>query len=444
LPTLIARRAPITGELTAPASKPETQRALVMGALGSGTTVIHRPLIAREIQVMMEACRALGAAVDATPERLRVTGIDAANAGRGTRHDCRVWSAGSALVARTFLAIGAGLPGRVVIDGNPNLKGRPFAPLLGALQGKGVGIDFLEGAGRLPFAARSSSLPGGTYRLETQVSSQFATALLVASPLASDPLAIELVGPAYSLSYIRQTLDMMARFGVAAEVDEGLGRIAVPHGRSYRAQRVELTGDFTSASYVLGAAFVTRGHIKVANLDPASLQGERAIVAILEALGARIRWHRGNVLEIDCTAVPAAVDAAIDLADSPNILPTVAAGAAPVGGRVRITGARLTQNHKSPRIEAMAAELGRAGVALRVLHDAAGAIDGLEIRGRRHHAGGVAFGSHGDHRIFMSLVLFALACDRACVFADGESTLDSFPGFAAALDLDDVPLQGAA
>jgi 5-enolpyruvylshikimate-3-phosphate synthase len=66
------------------------------------------------------------------------------------------------------------------------------------------------------------------------------------------------------------------------------------------------------------------------------------------------------------------------------------------------------------------------------------------VRGRRLHAGGLAFDGHGDHRIFMSLVLFALACDRPCVFADGESTEDSFPGFGMALGIDDVPLQGAA
>ena len=48
---LIARRAPIHGGFAAPASKPETQRALLLGALGRGTTTIRRPLIARETQV---------------------------------------------------------------------------------------------------------------------------------------------------------------------------------------------------------------------------------------------------------------------------------------------------------------------------------------------------------------------------------------------------------
>ncbi len=113
-----------------------------------------------------------------------------------------------------------------------------------------------------------------------------------------------------------------------------------------------------------------------------------------------------NELKIDCTDLPKQVDMAFDLSDSPNIPPTVAAMAATIPGRVRLTGSRLTQFHKSGRIEAMATELAKADIGVSLLHDAEGAVDDLGAGSRR---GGVEFSTYDEHRIFMSLVVFSLS-----------------------------------
>jgi 3-phosphoshikimate 1-carboxyvinyltransferase len=433
---LIARRAPIAGIFRAPAAKPDTQRALIMASLAAGVSQIRDPLLSRETQAMIEACRELGAEITRGEGEIRVRGTGAAwRQGReGHRPATRyIWAAGSALVARISLALGATMPDRLIVDGNCNLRSRPFAPLFTALAGKGVDFAFFDGADRLPAAVLSRQLPGGHYRLATSISSQFVTALMVPGPLATAPTTITLTGPRYSISYIRQTLDLMQRFGIAATMSDDGREIVVPNDRPYAARSIAIYGDYTSASYLLGAAVVTRGRIVVSNLDPASLQGERAIVEIVAALGAKVEWlSTPNTLLVDATALSAPVDAHFDLRDCPNILPTVAAIGATVPGRVRITGAQLTQNHKSPRIEAMATELAKAGVTISVLTKADGTIDGLEIHGREGYRGHVVFSSHGDHRIFMSLALFALSCEQACMFS-ADDTSDSFPDFLTVL-----------
>ncbi len=437
---LIARHAPLIGCLKAPASKPDTQRALICAALADGTSVIREPLISGETLVMIEACRALGAEVEHESNAITVRGMGSASRS-GARPETRyVWAAGSALVGRLAMTIGSALPERVIVDGNCNLRGRPFAPLFTALRNKGAACEFFDGEDRLPCVAVSQHLPGGSYQLATSVSSQFVTALLVPAPLAVARTTIALTGPHYSMSYIRQTIEMMRRFGVPVTISDDERSIAVPHGVGYGARDVGIFGDYTSASYILGAAFVTRGHIVVTNLDTASLQGERAIVDIVEALGAKITWRPDEKeLEVDCTRLPARVEAEFDLHDCPNILPTVAAIAATVRGRVRITGARLTQFHKSRRIEAMATELAKAGVPVTILHGGDGSVDGLEIRGEASHAGHVVFSGHGDHRIFMALALFAMSCEQPCVFGDSDSTFNSFPEFLSLLGLNQQP-----
>lgn len=426
------------GEFSAPASKPQTQRALIMAALSDGITTIHHPLRSRETAIMVEACRAVGAEITQTEDQFVVRGIGPDDDGRkpsdsGTRY---IWAGGSALVARLFLTIGSALPERIIIDGKCNLRVRPFEPLFTALEQKGVQLSYFDSQRGLPCAVSSTNFPGGTFQVGTDVSSQFVTSLLASAPLAVNPLTIELTGPHYSLSYIRQTIEMMARFGVIAKTSDDMRQILVSDSQGYQSADIQLTGDFTSASYILGATFVTRGHIQLANLDPKSLQGEREIVSILAQLGARVRWiEDANTLDLDCTSVPERVSVSFDLSDSPNILPTVAAMAATVGGTVRITGGRLTQNHKSRRIEAIAEELGKAGVSVRILTSADGAIDGLQVDGQPRHDGDVVFSSHGDHRIAMALTMFAMACTSPCVFGEDLDTTDSFPGFADYLGL---------
>lgn len=434
---ILRRRGPIMGSFQAPASKPDTQRAMVLAALARGTSTLLRPLASRETAAMAAACRMLGAKLTDQGERLSVEGLGLEQPGGGQGSTRYVWAGGSALIGRLFTTLGAATADRIVVDGNCNLRSRPFAPLFAALAEKGVRYDFFDGPDRLPCAAASTALPGGHFKIATSVSSQFATALLLPAPLARTATTLELEGPAYSLPYIRQSLAMMRRFGVPVLVDKAEREIGVPAGGGYRAQTVAIGGDFTSASYLFGAAFVTRGRIAVGNLDADSLQGERAITDILAALGAAVAWREADrTVTVDCTALPEEVDVALDLRDCPNILPTVAAMAATIPGRVVVSGARLTQFHKSPRVSAMAAELAKVEVPIRLLHMADGTVDGIEVRGRSGHCGGAVFSSHGDHRIYMSLVLLALAGERPSTFADPIDTSDSFPDFSSALALE--------
>ena len=136
---------------------------------------------------MIEPCRAIGAEITHDEDEIQVvgTGIGEQMSLVPTppnKHPL-LWAGGSALVGRLFAVICSLIPERVVIDGNNMLRNRPFAPLFSALRAKDAEFGFYNGVDSLPCIALSSKLPGGRYQLETDVSSQFATALMVAAPL---------------------------------------------------------------------------------------------------------------------------------------------------------------------------------------------------------------------------------------------------------------------
>ncbi len=413
------------GQYRVPSSKPETQRAVVAGLLASGESRVFNDLRCDETETMKRAGRILGAEIIEREGHLVVRGV-----GSVAAHGGRVIDAeGSGLVLRTMTAIVSAGGAPVILTGNARLRGRVVDPLLEALRQLGAQIEPINAGGSVPLVNWGRGLPGGSCRLPGDVSSQFVTAVLFAAPLAERAVEIEVSGGVYSQSYIQQTLTTLRHAGVEVEASEGLRRLRVEPG-GYRPADVVVSGDWTSASYLLAAAALYPGRTVLANLRPGSQQGEAAIVPILEQLGLKTLFEPDGTLVVDSPEEGLRGDIEIDASDCPNIVPTLAAVGAYLRGRMRVRGARLTRFHKAPRVEAVVTELRRAGVDIEAQY-VDGVCDGFEVRGRSSYPGGQTFSSWGDHRIFMSLFVAGLRMRSANHFEGFHDVGLSFPGFFA-------------
>jgi 3-phosphoshikimate 1-carboxyvinyltransferase len=421
------------GTFRLPASKPETQRAILAGTLAEGVSLVRNDLRSDETTTMKNACRVLGARIVEHEDHLEIHGRGRAAdlGGRVIRAD------GSGLVFRTMTALACTEPAPTVVTGDEILCRRVMAPLFEALRGLGADVQCILGENTAPVVVFGSALPGGTCRLPGDISSQFITALLYAAPFAQGPIRIEVDGEVYSKSYITQTLASLGRAGIEVSASQDY-RSYLVQPSSYRAQDVTVHEDYTSASYLLAACALYPGRYVLTNAYGSSMQGEYAIVSILEQLGLRVTFDRATeTMIVDNPPGSLAGDFEIDVKDCPNIVPTLAAIGAYVDGRMRVVGARVTRFHKSPRVEAMAAELSRAGVEIKPIYES-GICDGFEVRGAASYPGGVTFSSHGDHRIFMSLFVAGLRMRSANLYSGFEDVRLSFPGFFAEFAKADV------
>ncbi|MBD0674492.1 3-phosphoshikimate 1-carboxyvinyltransferase [Streptomyces sp. CBMA156] len=413
-----------SGTFRVPSSKPETQRAILTGTLAEGTSRVHNDLRCDETETMKNACRAFGAEITEHDGFLEIQGIG------GALPDIRrvIQSRGSGLVFRVVTALASALPSPVVVTADATLRRRVMEPLLEALRELGADIESIVDENKAPVVNWGGGLKGGTCRLPGDISSQFITAILFAAPLAEGPVEIEVTGEVYSQSYIRQTLASLTDAGIKVSASEDMRHYQVEPS-SYQAQDVTTHEDYTSASYLLAAAALFPGRTVLTNVYGDSMQGEFAIVPILEQLGVSVTFDRDTLsLTVDNPPGSLCGDFAVDVRDCPNIVPTLAALGAYVQGSLRVTGGRLTRFHKASRIEAMAAELTRAGVDIEVLYDD-GVCDGFEVRGARTYPGGVTLSSWGDHRIFMSLFVAGLRMQSANRFSGYEDVRLSFPSF---------------
>ena len=414
----------IGGVARVPSSKPETQRAIIVGSLARGRSLIHNDLRCVETQSMRQACENIGAQIEERPGYLEVAGT-AGNIKRADKvFDCK----GSGLVFRVFTALSSIGQDPFILTGDATLRKRVMHPLFAALRALGANLNSINDDEKAPVVNWGGGLKGGECRLPGDISSQFVTAILLAAPFAHSPVKVNAEGEILSKSYIRQTIAAMAAAGVSVDAAQDLSAITVAPGR-YEAVVSHITGDYTSASYLLAAAALFKTVVTLTKINSDSLQGEREIVGFLQELGVAISIDNArSEMTVDSSNGLRPGEYEFDVSNCPNITPTMAAIGAYVDGIFRVVGGSITRLHKAPRITAIASELAKLGVDIKILEKDS-VVDGFEIRGRDSYRGGVSLESWGDHRIFMSLFVASLRAQSPVYLAGYEDVDCSFPTF---------------
>jgi len=408
-----------------PSSKPETQRAILVASLAEGDSVIYNDLRCTETQAMKDACRAIGSNIKEYQSHLEIHGV-----GNKLKSPSRIINChGSGLVFRVFTALTSFTNKPTILTGDKILCQRIMQPLFDGLSALGAEIESICSLGKAPVVNRGLPLKGGKVYLPGNISSQFVTAILFAAPYANEPIEIILTGEAYSHSYIFQTIKFMQDSGIKVEHNDSFTYYKVYPGL-YNKINIRIKEDYTSASYLLVTAALFKGEMVFNNIDGHSLQGERAILSILEKIG--ITYHfksETKELIVNNPHDYLSGEYEFDAKNYPNIVPTLAVLGSFICGRFKVYGASVTQFHKAPRIEAMVSELTKLGVDIKILYNNENVCDGFEIFGKKEYSGGVVFSNWEDHRIFMSLFVASLKTKNPCYLQGHEEVACSFPTF---------------
>ena len=322
---------------------------------------------------------------------------------------------------RFLTATLATIPGEWILDGSPRLRQRTVAPLVEALRGLGAQVRYLRDQGFAPLAIRGTGLDGGVVELDASLSSQFASAILMAATQARNTVVLD-VRSLVSEPYIELTVQSLAHFGATVEHLSEAGRFRIGPVR-LEAEHLEIEADYSAAAYGAAAAVLTGGRIVLEGLSPSSAQGDRRFLDVLEAMGARVRWQQSELI---VSGGDHLVGVERELADIPDQVPTLAALAPFARGRTVISNVAHLRIKESDRLAAMATELGRLGASVRERPD------GLVVEGswsdRPPPELTTKVRTYGDHRIAMSLAICGLR--RPGVVVDEPTVVrKSYPQF---------------
>lgn len=393
----------LSGAVPAIASKSYAHRLLICAALSKEPSLVACRTVSADIRATASCLRSLGAIISETGEGFAVTPIGKIPAKAAL--DCG--ESGSTLRFLLPVCCALGAECKLILRGR--LPERPLSPLYEELQRHGAK---LSAQGASPFQV-GGQLTDPHFTLRADVSSQFISGLLLALPLMGGG-TVTLSGAVESGSYIGVTADCMRSAGVTVVQD---GEVFTVSGGYDVQNRVEVEGDWSNAAFWLCAGVLGNLPVTVTGLNPASTQGDRKIVDIIQNFGGKIRMDGGSV-----TAMPSRLHgSAVDAADVPDLVPIVSVLAACAEGETHIFNAARLRFKESDRLAAMHNIMSTIGA------DITETGDGLILHGGRLTGGRVR--SWNDHRIAMSAAIAALSADGPVTIDGAECVNKSYPGF---------------
>ena len=401
----------LSGSVRIPGSKSHTIRALAIGSLAHGESIIEQPLDSLDTQAAVNTYRALGAVIDTAGPGWRVVGTG----GRlqAPKKPIDVGNSGTAL--RIAMGSAALLPSaiKVTFTGDEQIRRRPHGPLLQSLNDLGAKARSIAADGTAPLEI-SGQLAGGKTTVDG-TTSQYLSSLLLACPLAKADSEIR-VDNLNEWPYVQITLDWLNSQGIKYQ-QEGWSNFLVQGGQTYGGFRRAIPGDFSSATFFLVAAAITGSTVSLEGLEMSDSQGDKAVLDYLELMGASVERQQhqikitGGQLE--------GID--IDMNTMPDALPAMAVAAAVAQGQSRLFNVPQARIKETDRIAGMAKELAKMGIRCQELPDGliihGGSLKGAELCG------------HADHRIVMALAVAGLAAKGTTTIDTAEAAAVTFPNF---------------
>ncbi len=410
----IKPREELDARVDVPGSKSYTNRALTVGSLSDGETILRNSLVSDDTEFMVNALEKMGVELTCDGNEIRVNGTSGDI--RAPKEEIYVGNAGTAIRFLTGLASLA--RGKTRITGDARMQKRPIEDLLEGLRNLGVNCYSVSGSGCPPVIIEGGSLRGGTVELNASKSSQYLSSILMVAPYAEEDVEIKARGLT-SKPYVDITTDVMNAFKVVVENEGSTFRVRA--GQRYKCRRYRIEGDYSSASYFFAAAAITPGKIRVGNLNPKSVQGDRRFLDILKEMGCEIEvgdsWVevRGNELR--------GVD--VDMNEMPDLVPTLSIIALFAEGETEIRDVGNLRIKETDRLKALATELRKVGAEVRQ------SADSISIKPRKIR--GAVIDTYNDHRMAMCFSILGLRVPGVRIRNPG-CVDKSFPGFFDKLD----------
>ncbi len=398
-------------QVTVPGSKSYTHRTLIAAALSDGPCVIRNPLRSQDTLLTLAALEKMGATVDDHGNRIAIIGLN------GHFKPCPdpIYLANSGTSMRLLAGVAALGEGRYRLTGTPRMYHRPIGHLLDALNQLGIHARAVEGNGCPPVDVPGGGARGGAVAINCSVSSQFLSSLLLMAPCTPQGLAITVSHGPVSRPYIDMTVEILERFGIRVH-REGYTRFDIAGGQAYRSGDYTVAADASQAGYFWGAAAIAGGSVTVRGVSADSSQGDVGLARVFEQMGCSVA-RRPEGITVTGGKLRAIT---VDMADMPDMVPTLAVVAAFAEGTTVIDNVSHLKAKESDRLASTCAELNKMGIAAVAEHDR------LRVPGGRPH--GADIQTYDDHRIAMSFAMAGLAVPGVRI-VDPHCVEKSFPDF---------------
>ncbi|CAM3051206.1 3-phosphoshikimate 1-carboxyvinyltransferase [Lactiplantibacillus plajomi] len=412
------------GTIRVPGDKSISHRGLMLGAISTGTTVLHHFLTAADCLSTLNALKQLGVDIARDADTVTVRG----NGRHGLHAADQPLDMGNAGTATRLLAgLLAGQPFNSTLIGDASLSQRPMTRVERPLAQLGAQLELTDG--HLPMQITGQPLHAATVQLAV-ASAQVKSAVLLAGLFADQPTTV-----IEKLPTRDHTERLINAFGGRVTTARDRRTITLDPNNQLSGQTLTVPGDVSSAAFFLTAAsIVPNSHVR---LEKVGLNPTRTgILTVLQRMGGHVtvtprenpgeplgdldvRFAKLRPIQLGAADIPAVIDE----------LPLVALLAATADGISEVSGAQELRVKETDRINTIVTELKKLGVAITEK------TDGFIIDGRQTwQPTGQPFASHGDHRIGMMMAIATQRLDQPTTLTGEKAIGISYPTFWQDLD----------
>ncbi|YAI82531.1 MAG: 3-phosphoshikimate 1-carboxyvinyltransferase [cyanobacterium endosymbiont of Rhopalodia sterrenbergii] len=416
----------LQGTLKIPGDKSISHRALILGAITQGETIIEGLSLGEDPRSTAVCCRGIGAEISPlNSDHITVRGVELAN----LQEPLDVLNAGnSGTTMRLMLGLLASYRGRFFcITGDNSLRSRPMSRVVKPLQKMGAKIWGRHNNSLAPLAIQGQNLTPIHY-YSPIASAQVKSCILLAGLMTEGKTTV--TEPALSRDHSER---MLQAFGATLDIDPSTHSVTITGGTPLIGQKVVVPGDISSAAFWLVAgSIVPRSELVIENVGVNPTRtGILEVLAMMEAditlenqrvvtgeplADLRVKHSSLKACVIEGDIIPRLIDE----------IPILAVAAVFAQGTTIIKDAAELRVKESDRLAAIASQLNRMGAKITELPD------GLEIVGGTPLTG-YELDSYTDHRIAMSLAIAALMAKGLTTIHRAQAVAVSYPEFVTTL-----------
>ena len=405
----------LNGQITVPADKSISHRAIMLTSLAKGKSVIRNFSDGQDPHSTLEIFKKLG--VEISQNGNDITVISDGKLKANDIYPCYCGNSGTTM--RLMTGILAGQNFNSVLTGDESLSKRPMKRIIEPLTMMGAKIEAEDY--KAPLKIYGQNLCGTDYKSEL-ASAQVKSCVLLAGLFANGVTK-------YTEPYLSRNHTEIMLKAMGADITTE-GTCAAVRKSCLQPAEIDICGDISSAAYFIASALIVPNSeiiIKNVGLNPT----RTGILDVVKKMGGQIKTldeHEvcGEIVgdieikysqlkgcEISGEIIPRLIDE----------IPVIAALATQAQGITVIKDAQDLRNKESDRISAVVNEFKKLGANIEETPD------GMVIEGKTELSGGVEVETYNDHRLAMSLYVAGLTCKKEILINDFEWVNISFPTF---------------
>lgn len=414
----ITRQKGLKGQLNIPGDKSISHRAIMLGAISTGTTVVTNFLQGADCLSSIQCFRQMGISIENNEDIVRIHGKGIHGL---TKPQDTLDVGNSGTTIRLMSGLLAAAPFSCRVNGDASIQKRPMGRVITPLSLMGGNIACELNNNCAPLLITGAPLHGISYDSPV-ASAQVKSAILLAGLYAEGKTSV-------TEPYIsRDHSELMLNY-YGAKVERVGTTVTITPPEQLFAREIEVPGDISSAAYFIGAGLITPNSeilLKQVGINPT----RDGLIRVVQAMGGKLtllnKRMQGAEPVADLLVESSSLSGTtIEGALIPTLIdeiPLIAVLACYAKGTTIIKDAAELKVKESNRIDTMVNNLKKMGAEIEATED------GMVIHGGKPLHGAI-IDSNLDHRIAMSFTIAGLNADGETTIENSHCVYISYPAF---------------